>query len=175
VPSSETHALAVLPLENLSGDPDQEYFADGITEDLIGELSKIRNLRVPSRTTVMRYKGTRKSLPAIAHELEVDTVIEGSVRRQGDRVRISVQLLRSRTGEHLWADTYDEHLEDILDLQRTIARAVADHVRVALSPDEAERLRPARRVNPAAYDLYLRAVHRIETRPEIPGAIADLE
>ena len=114
-------SLAVLPLENLSDDPEQEYFADGMTEALIADLASIRALKVISRTSVMRYKETEKSLPEIARELGVDGVIEGSVMRAGDRVRITVQLIDAATDENLWAESYERNMRDVLALQREVS------------------------------------------------------
>ena len=149
-------SIAVLPLENLSGDPEQEYFADGMTEALIGDLAKIRALRVISRTSVMQYKGARKPLPEIAQELDVDGVIEGTVMRAGDRVRITAQLIDARSDRHLWSDRYDHELSDVLALQSEVARAVAEQVRLELTPDEQAALTTSRPVDPRAYDAYLR-------------------
>jgi TolB-like protein len=123
----------VLPLENLSRDPEQEYFADGMTETLITNLSKIDTLRVVSRTSAIQYKGTKKTLPEIAKELNVDGIVEGSVMRSGTRVRITAQLLQARTDRHLWADTYDRELGDVLKLQSEVAEAVAQQVRSGYS------------------------------------------
>jgi TolB-like protein/Flp pilus assembly protein TadD len=145
-----------LPLENLSGDPSQDYFADGMTEALIGGLAKIGTLRVISRTSAMAYKGVRKPLPEIARELRVDAVVEGSVLRAGDQVRIAAQLVRAATDEHLWAETYDRPIRDVLALQSEVARAIAQEIRVKLTPREAARLRDGRAVDPAAYEAYLR-------------------
>jgi TolB-like protein/class 3 adenylate cyclase len=123
--SSPIRSIAVLPLENLSGDPEQEYFADGMTEALIGDLAKIGSLRVISRTSVMQYKEARKPLPEIARELNVEGIIEGTVMRDGDRVRITAQLIDARDDRHLWADRYDRDLRSILALQSELARAIA--------------------------------------------------
>jgi len=149
-------SLAVLPLENLSLDPEQEYFADGMTETLITNLSKIDTLRVISRTSAMQYKGTKKTLPEIAKELNVDGVLEGSVMRSGTRVRITAQLLQARTDRHVWADTYDRDLVDVLRLQSEVAQAVAQQVRIQLTPEQRARLRSAPVVNPSAYEAYLK-------------------
>ena len=149
-------SLAVLPLENLSHDPEQEYFADGMTDTLITNLSKIDTLRVVSRTSVMQYKGTKKTLPEIARELNIDGVIEGSVMRSGTRVRITAQLLQARTDRHVWADTYDRDLGDVLRLQSEVAQAVAQQVRIQLTPEQQARLRSAPAVNPRAYEAYLK-------------------
>jgi TolB-like protein len=149
-------SLAVLPLENLSGDPEQEYFADGMTEAVISEFARLDSLNVISRTSVMQYKKARKPLPEIARELGVEGVVEGTVIRAGDRVRITVQLIDARSDHHLWADSYDRDLTDVLALHSEVARAVADHVRLELTPREQAALSPSRSVDPAAYDVYLR-------------------
>jgi TolB-like protein/DNA-binding winged helix-turn-helix (wHTH) protein/Tfp pilus assembly protein PilF len=148
-------SLAVLPLDNLSGDPTQEYFADGMTEALIGNLARIQALRVVSRTSVMRFKGTRPSLASIAQALNVDAVIEGSVQRAGDRVRISTQLIHASTDTHLWAREYERELTDILKLQSEVARAVAEEIRIQVTGEERARMASAGTVNPAAYQEYL--------------------
>jgi TolB-like protein/DNA-binding winged helix-turn-helix (wHTH) protein/Tfp pilus assembly protein PilF len=152
-------SLAVLPLENLSHDPEQEYFTDGMTEELITNLSKIGALRVISRTSVMQYKGARKSLPQIARELKVDGIIEGSVLRSGSRVRITAQLINAQTDQHLWGGTYDRDLRDILALQSDVARTVAQEIRVTLTPQEHKYLSDTQTVDPEAYQLYLRGRH----------------
>ena len=152
-------ALAVLPLDNLSGDPAQEYFADGMTEALIGNLARIRALRVVSRTSVMRFKGATRSLPEIAQALNVDAIVEGSVQRTGDRVRISVQLIHAATDTHLWAREYERDLTDILKLQSEVARAVAEEIQVQITAEERARLASAGSVDPAAYQEYLLGQH----------------
>jgi TolB-like protein/DNA-binding winged helix-turn-helix (wHTH) protein/Tfp pilus assembly protein PilF len=149
-------SVAVLPLANFSGDPAQEYFVDGMTDELITDLAKIGSLRVISRTSVMRYKGTSKSLPEIARELNVDGIVEGSVTRSGQRVRITAQLLYGPTDKHLWAETYERDLGDVLGLQSEVAQAIAQQVRAQLTPQQQARFRSARPVNPEAYDAYLR-------------------
>jgi TolB-like protein/Flp pilus assembly protein TadD len=149
-------SLAVLPLENLSRDPEQEYFVDGLTEALINNLAKISALRVTSRTTVMHYKGTHQPLSEIARELRVDGVVEGTVIRSGERVRISVQLINAHTDTHVWADSYDRDLRDILALQSEVARAIAGEVRVKVSPQEQTQLAQTRTVDPQAYEAYLK-------------------
>jgi eukaryotic-like serine/threonine-protein kinase len=155
--SPRIESLAVLPLENFSRDPDQEYFADGMTEALITDLSKISALKVISRTSVMQYKGVKKPLPQIAGELKVDAVIEGSVLREGNQVRISVQLIHGATDKHLWADNYQRELRSILALQSEVARAIAQQVKITLSPQEQARLTsPGPAVNPEAYEMYLK-------------------
>ena len=150
------HSLAVLPLENLSRDPEQEYFADGLTEALITTLAKIGELRVVSRTSSMLYKGVRKPLREIARELEVDTIVEGTVLRAGDRVRITAQLIDPVKETHLWAESYDRHLRDILDLQADLARAIAHEIEVKVTPQEQAQLAQVHPVDPGAYEAYLR-------------------
>lgn len=149
-------SLAVLPLDNLSSDPEQEYFVDGMTEALIANLAKIGALRVISRTSVMRYKGARKPLPEIARELNVDAVVEGSAIRSGDRVRITAQLIHAPTDSHLWAESYDRNFTDVLALQADVARAIAEEIRIKVTPQERARLVSVRPVNPDAYALYLK-------------------
>jgi TolB-like protein/DNA-binding winged helix-turn-helix (wHTH) protein/tetratricopeptide (TPR) repeat protein len=149
-------SIAVIPLQNLSGDPSQDYFADGMTEELITELSRIESLRVISHTSVMDYKGTRKHLPEIARELGVDAILEGSVIRENNNVRVTVQLLDGPADRHLWGEEYERPLNGVLNLQRDVGRAIAQEVRAKLSATEQARLRPAHLVNPAAYDDYLK-------------------
>jgi TolB-like protein/Flp pilus assembly protein TadD len=153
---AEITSLAVLPLENLSGDPEQEYFADGMTEALTTELGKISALRVISRQSVMRYKGTDKPLPEIARELNVDAVVEGSALQEGDRVRISAQLIQAAPERHLWAQSYERDLRQVISLQSDVARAIADEIEITLTPQEQVRLASARAVDPDAHDAYLR-------------------
>jgi len=150
-------SLAVLPLTNLSGDPQQEYFADGMTEELITELSRISSLKVISRTSVMQYKGQKKPLPQIGRELNVDAVIEGSVLRSGNRVRIATQLIYAPTDQHLWVETYERDLGDVLTLQDEVADAITQQIRLKLTPEELVRLHQARAVNPEALQAYLMA------------------
>ena len=150
------HSIAVLPLDNLSGDPAEEFFADGMTDQLITDLAKVGSLRVISRTSVMRYKGAKKSLPEIARELSVDAIVEGSVVRSGQRVRVTSQLIQAPTDRHLWAETYDRDLGDILQLQGEVADAIAQQVRAQLTPNQQAQLRSAHVVNPVAYDAYLK-------------------
>jgi TolB-like protein/thioredoxin-like negative regulator of GroEL len=149
-------SLAVLPLENLSGDPAQDYFADGVTESLIASLAKVGALRVSSRTSVMQYKETRKTLPDIARELGVDGVIEGSAQRSGERLKITARLIYAPTERQLWAETYEGALRDALAVQNEIARAVLQQIQINLTPQEQKRLATVSPVNPAAYDDYLR-------------------
>jgi len=149
-------SVAVLPLQNLSNDPSQEYFADGMTDELITDLAQIRELKVVSKTSIMRYKGTRTPLPQIGRDLGVDAVIEGSVIRSGDRVRITAQLIRTATDRHIWAEAYDGDLKNILELQARVAQAITNQVQLSLSTQESNRLRSAHAVDPEAFDLYLR-------------------
>jgi serine/threonine protein kinase/tetratricopeptide (TPR) repeat protein len=172
--AGKIQALAVLPLANLSGDPQQEYFADGMTEELITVLSQIGALRVSSRTSAMRYKGTQKSLPEIARELGVDAVIEGSVLRVGDRVRITAQLIAAATDKHLWASSYDRDLRDVLALQGDVARAIADEIGVRLTSEERTRFARTRKVAPEAYEAYLKGKFHM-TRSTAPDAQKSLE
>jgi len=153
--SSKIRSIAVLPLANLSGDPEQEYFADGMTEQLTTDLGQISALRVISRTSAMHYKGTNKKLPEIARELDVDAVVEGSVERAGNQVRITAQLIEAATDRHLWAKSYIRDLRDVLGLQDEVARAIAAEVKVNLTPREQMKLASARRVDPQAQDAYL--------------------
>jgi eukaryotic-like serine/threonine-protein kinase len=154
-PSPTIRSIAVLPLKNLSRDPEQEYFADGMTDALTTDLSKIGALRVISRTSAMHYKGTDKTLPEIARELNVDGVVEGSVLRSENRVRITAHLLHASTDQHLWAETYERDLGDVLRLQSEVAQTIAQQVRVQLTPQQRSRLGSAPRVDPAAYDAFL--------------------
>jgi TolB-like protein/tetratricopeptide (TPR) repeat protein len=149
-------SIAVLPLQNLSADPAQEFFADGMTEELITELSRIQSLRVISHTSVMEYKGTRKHLPQIAQELGVDGVLEGSVIRENDQVRVTVQLLDGPHDRHIWSESYERPLHGVLSLQREVAEAVTRQIRIELTPEQQARVGSARPVNPEAYDAYLR-------------------
>jgi len=150
------NSIAVLPLDNLSGDPSQEFFADGMTDQLITDLAKVGSLRVISRTSVLQYKGTKKGLPEIARELHVDAIVEGSVIRSGRRVRVTAQLLQAPTDQHLWAETYDRDIGDVLKLQGEVANTIAQQVRAQLTPQQQAQLRLAHAVNPAAYDAYLK-------------------
>jgi len=152
----QIRSLAVLPLENLSRDPEQEYFADGMTDAVITDLAKISALRVISRTSVMRYKRTQKSVPEIAKELNVDAVMEGSIERSGNRVRITAQLIRAATEQHLWAEAYDRDLHDVLVVQEEIAKSIAREVRIQLTPREQALLTKGHSVDPEAYELYLK-------------------
>jgi TolB-like protein/DNA-binding winged helix-turn-helix (wHTH) protein len=154
--ANRSSSLVVLPLENLSGDKEQDYFADGMTDDLIANLAKIRSLRVISRSTAMAYKGTRKPLPQIANELNVDAVVEGTVMRVGSRVRITAELVQVSTDRHLWADTYESPIGDVLALQNRVSSAIVDEIRINLTPEDKERLAKNPSVSPEAYEEYLK-------------------
>lgn len=149
------HSIAVLPLDNLSGDPAQEYFADGLTDALTAELGQIGHLRVVSRTSTMHYKGANKSLQEIARELQVDGVIEGSVERSGDRVRVTASLVQAVPEKQLWADTFESNIRNVLDLQDNASRAIAHAIQIKLSAEEQARLTSSHPANPQAYDSYL--------------------
>ena len=149
-------SLVVLPLVHLSGDPEQEYFADGMTEALITDLAQIADLRVVSRTSAMQFKGVSKPLPEIARQLGVDAVVEGTIARSGGRVRISAQLIDAATDRHLWARSYERDLEDVLVLQGEVAAAIAGEIRVRIEPQVQAKLSRERRVDPRAYEAYLR-------------------
>jgi len=153
------HSIVVLPLENLSGDPSQEYFADGITDALITELAQFSSFRVISRTSAMHYKGSRQPLPAIARELNVEAIVEGSVTRAGNRVRINVQLLEARSDRHLWAKAYDRDTSEIMSLQQDVANSIAHEIQAKLTPQENQRQAQNRQVDPEAYDDYLRGMY----------------
>ena len=153
---SQIQSIAVLPLTNLSGDKEQDYFADGITEELITDLGQIKALRVISHTTVMRYKGNTKSMPEIARELGVDAVVEGSVQRSGSRVRISAQLIDTKTDRNLWGQNYERDVTDVLALRDELARSIASEIRIEITPNERDRLNRATPVIPQAYEAYLK-------------------
>ena len=155
-PASVVHSLAVLPLESLSNDASQDYFADGMTDELISDLGQISALRVISRTSVMAYKHARKPLSQIARELNVDVIVEGTVLRSGDRVRITAQLIDATADKHLWSQSYEGELKDTLALQNQVAQAIADQIRIKLNPQEQAALKIARVVNPEAYESYLK-------------------
>jgi len=155
--SREIKSLAVLPLQNLSGDPNQDYFADGMTDALITDLAQIKSLRVISRTSAMRYKGAQKKLPEIARELNVDAVVEGVVIRSGDRVRIDAQLIRAENDQHLWAKSYDRKINDVLTLQADVAQAIATEIDGNLTPEDHSRLAGTQHVvDPKVYEAYLK-------------------
>jgi TolB-like protein/DNA-binding winged helix-turn-helix (wHTH) protein len=165
-------SLAVLPLENLSRDPAQDYFADGMTDELITNLAKLQTLKVISRSSAMRYKGTNKSLPEIARELNVDGIVEGTVLRSGNRVRVTAQLIQAATDQHLWAEAYEGDMQDVLRLQDSVARAVAAEIRVKLGPEAEARLAKSQSVNPAAYEAYLRGRYHFYDRWTKAGFVA---
>lgn len=154
--AGSVHSIAVLPLENLSGDPAQEYFADGMTDALLTELATVGSLRVISRTSVMQYRGTKKTLPQIGRELNVDAVVEGSVMRAGNHVRVNAQLIETSTDHHLWAKSYERDLQDILALQGEVAQAIASEVQIKLTPQEKLLLSRTRLVSPEAYEAFLK-------------------
>lgn len=149
-------SIAVLPLDNLSGDSSQDYFADAMTDELITDLAKVGALRVTSRTTITLYKHTNKTLPEIARELHVDGIVEGSIVRSGQRVRITAQLIHAPADQHLWAETYEHDLGDALQLQSDVAQAITQQVRAQLTPELKQQFSGARPVDPEAYDAYLK-------------------
>jgi TolB-like protein/Tfp pilus assembly protein PilF len=152
----EITSIAVLPLHNLMNDPQQDYFVDGMHEALIAELSRIQALKVISRTSAMRYRNAEKSVPEIALELGVDAVVEGSVLRAGNTVRVTAQLIEARSDHHLWADSFDRELSDILALHSDLAQAIVGEIRVAVTPEEESRFAYSGSVNPEVYELYLK-------------------
>jgi TolB-like protein/DNA-binding winged helix-turn-helix (wHTH) protein/Tfp pilus assembly protein PilF len=152
-------SIVVLPLENLSGDANQEYFADGMTDALITDLAQVSSLRVISRTSAMHYKGSHQALPTIARELNVDAVVEGTVMRSGDRVRITAQLLDARRDRHLWARAYDREVSEIMSLQQDVADNIFQEIQAKLTPEENLRASRKRQVDPEAYDDYLRGLY----------------
>ena len=156
VEPGEITSIAVLPLDNLMNDPQQDYFVDGMHEALITELSKIRALKVISRTSAVRYRNSEKSVPEIALELGVDAIVEGSVLRAGNTVRVTAQLIEARSDHHLWADNFDRELSDILALHSDLAQAIVGEIRVAVTPEEESRFANAGSVNPEVYELYLK-------------------
>jgi TolB-like protein/Flp pilus assembly protein TadD len=176
-PTSPINSIVVLPLDNLSGDPTQEYFADGMTDAVIGELARIRSLHVISRTSAIQYRGTNKTLPEIARELNVEAVVEGTVLRFGDRVQVRVQLIRAQNDQHLWSETYDYDLRDVLALQSEVARAVAREIQIKITPDEQARLTNTRSVNRKAYDDYLLGIYHWNRRSatDLHKAIDDFQ
>jgi TolB-like protein len=163
-PIPRIESIAVLPLENLSRDPEQEYFADGMTEALIADLAGIRALRVVSRTSAMHYKGARRPLPEIARELGVDAIVEGSVLKVGPRVRITAQLIEASTDHHLWAERYERDLSDVLAIQSEVAQAIVREIQVQLTQQERTRLGQARRVDPEAHEAYLKGRYLMNRR-----------
>jgi eukaryotic-like serine/threonine-protein kinase len=172
-------SIAVLPLANLSNDPEQEYFSDGMTEALIADLARVGGLRVISRTSTMAYKKPAQpvKLPDIARQLNVDAVVEGSVTRSANRIRITTQLIDAKTDRHLWGESYERSLSDVLSLQAEVAQAVAQQIKVTLTPQETARLAAARPVNPAAHEAYLRGRYFLakNTEESIGDAIAQFK
>lgn len=156
------HSLAVLPLQNLSGDASQDYFADGMTDEIITELSRLSSLRVISRTSVVRYKGSNKSLPEIARELDVDGIVNGSILRSGDQVRISAQLIYAPEDKSIWAQSYERDFKDILALQSAVANNIASEIRVQIKPDEQAHLQSSREVNLKAHEAYLQGRYHLQ-------------
>ncbi|HEY1660454.1 MAG TPA: winged helix-turn-helix domain-containing protein [Candidatus Sulfotelmatobacter sp.] len=161
---TQIRSIAVLPLQNLSNDPNQEYFVDGMTDELITDLAQIRALKVVSKTSVMRYKGTRTPLPQIGRSLKVDAIVEGSVLRSGDHVRITAQLIRTATDRHIWAAAYDGDLKDVLSLQARVAAAITNEVKLNLTTEESGHFRSQASTNPEAFDLYLRGRYALNQR-----------
>ena len=160
-------SIAVLPLENLSGDPQQDYFADGITEAIITELGRVKALRVMSRSSVMQYKGRKKALQQVARELRVDAIVEGSVLREGSRVRITAQLMRPEPERQVWAERYEREISSVLSLERDVARAIAAEIHAKLSPQERAVLASSRSVDAQAYEAYLKGrYHWYKATPE---------
>jgi TolB-like protein len=159
-------SIAVLPLLNLSGDPAQDYVADGMTDELIGSLAQISSLRVISRTSAMQYKGSRKALPQIAKELGVDAVVEGSLTRSGQQVRITAQLIEAKTDRHLWSEDYRRHIQNMLTIESEVARAITSEIRLKLSSSEESRLRRQTGVTPEVWDAYLKGRYFWNRRTE---------
>jgi len=170
--TSPIRSIAVLPLENFSGDGSQDYFADAMTDELITDLAKVGALRVTSRTTIRLYKHTNKPLPEIAQELNVDAIVEGSVMRSGQRVRITAQLIRAPADQHIWAETYERDLGDVLRLQSDVAQAITQQVRAQLTPELKEQFSGTRPVDPEAYDAYLKGRYYLYNQdPTAPGVL----
>jgi TolB-like protein len=159
-------SLAVLPLQNLSGDPSQDYMADGMTEELIGRLSGIHGLRVISRTSSMHFKNTQLALPEIARMLAVDAIVEGSLVREGQQIRVHAQLIRAATDEHIWAGEYQRNYESILEVQAEVARSIVEQIALNLTPEERARLASGRPVDPRAYENYLKGRYYFSQRTE---------
>ncbi len=171
------YSLAVLPFENLSGNPAEEYFADGMTDEVITRLAQLGSLRVISRTSMMQYKGGKKPLPQIGRELNVDTIVEGSVMRSQNRVRITAQLVDTSTDHHVWAHSYERERGDVFVVQNEISRAIAAQIRASLTPEQQAQLSETMRVDPDTYDLYLQGMSHLERgdEPEIRKAVGYFE
>ena len=170
-------SVAVLPLANMSGDPENEFFSDGVTEDILTHLTRVKGLRVTSRTSVMQYKGTTKTMPEVARELGVDSVLEGSIRVAGGQVRITVQLIDAASDDHLWAESYDRSLEDVFAVQSEVAESVASALRAELSPGEIEQIHTKPTENIEAYTLCLRGQEALNTwaPPDLDRAVKHFE
>jgi TolB-like protein/DNA-binding winged helix-turn-helix (wHTH) protein/tetratricopeptide (TPR) repeat protein len=171
-------SLAVLPLKNLSGDAAQEYLADGMTESLIGRMSAIHDLRVISRTSIMRFKDTQLSVPEIARTLHVDAIVEGSVMREGSRIRVHVQLIRAAADEHFWSEAYDGELHDVFALESNVAQSIAKKVEVTITGKERQRLNAVHSVSPEVYESYLKgrfALGKSNSRSEVEKSIGDFQ
>jgi TolB-like protein/DNA-binding winged helix-turn-helix (wHTH) protein/Tfp pilus assembly protein PilF len=173
----EIRSIAVLPMKNLSGDPAQEYLADGITEEIIGRLSTVHDLRVISRTSVMRLKQEQLSVPEIGKQLGVDAVVEGSVMREQSRIRVHAQLIRAATDEHLWSESYDRELRDVLALESDVAKSIVQKIDITVSGPERSKVVTARDVSPGVYESYLRGQFALNkfTRPEVEQSIRYFE
>jgi serine/threonine protein kinase len=168
-PTKVIDSLAVLPLDNLSGNPDQEYFSDGMTDALITELSRIKALKVISRTSVMQFKNTQKPLPEIAKQLNVAAVVEGSVLKAGDKVRITAQLIDATSDKHLWAESYERDMREILSLQKEVAKTIASQIKATLAPSEKNELNKMPTINPLAHEAYLKG-HYFYNQTSVAGA-----
>jgi TolB-like protein/Tfp pilus assembly protein PilF len=178
VAPAKIRSVAVLPLKNVTGDPNQEYFADGMTDALIGRLSRIRGLRVISRTSVMRFKNPQISVPEIAKTLNVDAIVEGSVMRDGNRIRVTAQMIRGSTDEHFWSETYDRELRDVFTLQSELAQSIAEHVEATATGEEHAQLAAARPVAPEVYESYSRgefALNKSNSKAEFEASIPYFE
>jgi TolB-like protein/Tfp pilus assembly protein PilF len=178
VAPAKIRSVAVLPLKNMTGDPHQEYFADGMTDALIGRLSRIHGLRVISRTSVMRFKNPQISVPEIAQVLQVDAIVEGSVTRDGNRIRVTAQMIRGATDEHFWSETYDRELRDVFSLQSELAQSIAEHVEATATGEEHARLAAARPVAPEVYESYSRgefALNKSSSKAEFEASIPYFE
>jgi TolB-like protein/Tfp pilus assembly protein PilF len=178
VARSKIRSLAVLPLKNMTGDPSGEYLADGMTDALIGRLSRIHDLRVISHTSVMRFKNPQISVPEIAKTLQVDAIVEGSVMRDGDRIRVTAQLIRASTDEHFWSETYDRELQDVFALQSELAQSIAKKVEATVTGEERERLSAARPVAPEVYESYSKgefALNKSSSKAELEASIPYFE
>jgi TolB-like protein/Tfp pilus assembly protein PilF len=175
---AKIRSVAVLPLKNMTGDPNQEYFADGMTDALISRLSRIHGLRVISRTSVMRFKNPQISVPEIAKALNVDAIVEGSVMREGNRIRVTAQMIRASTDEHFWSETYDRELRDVFSLQSELAQSIAEKVEATVTGAEHERLAAARQVAPEVYESYSKgefALNKSSSKAELEASIPYFE